>query len=148
MIEIIIFIWLGISTFLLFRTITNYNRLTKGVSEKTLSEVLSDFLKQDKQTQEALVKIHEQLKQQEKDSLKALQKIGLVRFNPFADTGGDQSFVIALLDGNDDGIVLTSLYSRTGVRWYLKTVRKGKGIEHELSKEEKEAITHVRKVKT
>ncbi|MCL5432874.1 MAG: DUF4446 family protein, partial [Patescibacteria group bacterium] len=74
------------------------------------------------------------------DGLFHIQKIGLVRFNPFKDTGGDQSFVLALLDNNDTGIVISSLYSRTGMRWYAKRIVLGKGLEHDLSDEEKGAI--------
>ena len=73
-----------------------------------------------------------------------IQKIGLLRFNPFKDTGGDQSFVLALLDNNDTGIVISALYSRLGTRWYAKKVAEGKGLEHELSDEEKKAISEAR----
>jgi hypothetical protein len=74
-----------------------------------------------------------------------IQKIGLLRFNPFKDTGGDQSFILALLDAKDTGVVITALYSRSGTRWYAKKVLKGRGSEHELSDEEKKAL-HIAKV--
>ena len=69
-----------------------------------------------------------------------MQKVGILRFNPFADTGGDQSFVFAILDGNDTGIVLTSLHSRSTTRWYAKNVKKGKGVDFDLSQEEEKTI--------
>jgi hypothetical protein len=69
-----------------------------------------------------------------------IQKIGLLRFNPFKDTGGDQSFILALLDSQDTGVVITALYSRSGTRWYAKRVKKGKGLDHELSDEEKRSL--------
>lgn len=69
-----------------------------------------------------------------------IQKIGLIRFNPFKETGGDQSFILALLDEDDNGVVLSGLYSRSGMRWYAKKIKKGAGHEHTLSEEEKEAI--------
>ena len=47
---------------------------------------------------------------------------------------------MALLDGKSTGVVLSGLYSRGGTRWYAKKVKEGKGIEHELSDEEKRAI--------
>jgi hypothetical protein len=63
-----------------------------------------------------------------------------LRFNPFNDTGGDQSFILALLDGKNAGVVISGLYSWSGTRWYAKKVVDGKGVEHELSKDEKKAI--------
>ncbi len=69
----------------------------------------------------------------------SVQKVGVVRFNPFKDTGGDQSFIIALLDSNNKGVVLSSLYTREGTRVYTKPIEKG-GSTYHLSKEEKEAI--------
>lgn len=69
-----------------------------------------------------------------------IQKIGVLRFNPFADTGGDQSFVLAILDDRKTGVVLTSLHNRGITRWYAKNVKEGKGVDHELSAEEMKAI--------
>lgn len=69
-----------------------------------------------------------------------IQKVGLLRFNPFKETGGDQSFILSLLDTEDSGIVISGLYSRSGTRWYAKKVKKGVGVEHHLSEEEKEAV--------
>jgi len=73
-----------------------------------------------------------------------IQKIGLVRFNPFKDTGGDQSFILSLLDAHNTGVVISGLYSRTGTRWYAKKVVVGKGSEHELSDEEVKAVHQAR----
>lgn len=137
---LILSIWLTGVTFLLLRALANYNRLTKGVSEKTLSEILGSFLEQDKVTKKELERVIVEIAKVHKASHAYLQKVGFVRFNPFSDTGGDQSFALVLLDGDDNGIIMTSLFARTGVRWYVKTIRRGKGVEHELSKEEKQAV--------
>jgi hypothetical protein len=64
---------------------------------------------------------------------------GLVRFNPFGDTGGNQSFALALLDSEGDGVVILSLHSREGTRIYVKPVKKGKA-ELKVSDEEERAI--------
>jgi hypothetical protein len=55
----------------------------------------------------------------------ALSHIGLVRFDAFDDTGGGQSFALALIDDDGDGVVLTSLHSRQSTRLYIKGVRRG-----------------------
>ena len=69
----------------------------------------------------------------------SLQKVGVVRFNPFKDMGGDQSFSIALLDSGNNGLVVSSIYSRDGNRVYTKPIKNGDS-EYQLSDEEKEAI--------
>jgi hypothetical protein len=70
---------------------------------------------------------------------RAFQRIGLVRFNPFEDTGGNQSFALALLDQAGDGFVISSLHARAGTRVYGKAVAKGTS-ESNLSAEESEAL--------
>lgn len=69
----------------------------------------------------------------------SLQKTAIVRFNPFQHTGGDQSFVLALLDNHDNGLLMTSIHSREGTRVYVKPVTYGSS-EHQLSKEEQSAL--------
>lgn len=68
-----------------------------------------------------------------------LQHVGIVRFNPFDDTGSDQSFVIALLDANRDGVVISSLHGRDSTRVFAKPISGGTSI-HQLSSEEADAI--------
>ena len=69
----------------------------------------------------------------------ASQKISVVRFNPFADTGGDQSFAVALLDAEGNGVVLSSLHGRADTRIFAKAVQAGRS-KHALSDEEQDAI--------
>jgi hypothetical protein len=68
-----------------------------------------------------------------------VQRVGIVRFNPFEETGGNQSFVVALLDGDSNGVLLTSLHARAGTRVYLRTVVGGR-CDVPLSAEESEAL--------
>ena len=57
---------------------------------------------------------------------RAFQRVGLVRYNPFEETGGNQSFALALLDADGDGWVLSSLHARTGTRVYAKAIVGGR----------------------
>jgi hypothetical protein len=75
----------------------------------------------------------------ERDAKLAVQRVGLVRFNPFEDTGGNQSFAVALLDANEDGLIVSSLHARQGTRIYAKAVAGGRP-ESALSDEEAEAL--------
>jgi hypothetical protein len=70
---------------------------------------------------------------------RAIQRIGLVRFNPFEDTGGNQSFALALTDAAGNGFVVSSLHTRTGTRVYAKAIADGRS-DGALSAEETEAL--------
>ncbi len=70
---------------------------------------------------------------------RAVQKVGLVRYNPFEDTGSNQSFAVALLDAHGDGFIVSSLHARSGTRIYAKAIASGKP-EAALSEEEAEAL--------
>ena len=141
--QLVTLVWLGVVSILLFKAITNYNRLTQGTTDKTLSEVLNKFLQDNRLTREEQQRVLGEIAKIRQESLKYIQKVGLVRFNPFSDTGGDQSFSLAMLDGEANGLVITSLYGRMGMRWYVKTIKAGKGVEFELSKEEKAALKKI-----
>ena len=74
------------------------------------------------------------------------QKISLTRFNPFSNVGGDQSFILVLLDNFNSGVIITSLHNRNNTRIYAKQIKNGKGIDAALSTEEKNAVTKTIKV--
>lgn len=76
----------------------------------------------------------------EKRLKRSIQSINTIRFNPFEDAGSNQSFSTAFLDEKGDGVVISSLYSREGVRVYAKPIQEYKS-EYSLSEEEKEAIS-------
>ncbi len=109
---------------------------------KNLKEVLSQF----KDLKEGVGKISKELKSLKKQSKFSLQKVGTVRFNPFKEIGGNQSFSIALLDGNNDGVVITSFYSREGNRVFGKPIKNGKS-QYLLSEEEKRAVDQAKETK-
>ena len=69
-------------------------------------------------------------------------KINITRFNPFENVGGDQSFILTILDQTNSGAVLTSLHNRDLTRLYAKTIKNGQAENNTLSKEEKLAIVN------
>ncbi len=73
-------------------------------------------------------------------ALKSLHKFAVVRFNPFRDTGGNQSFSIALLDGKNNGLTVTALYTREGTRVYAKSIANKDSKTFPLTEEERQAI--------
>lgn len=133
-------IWLGALTYLYLRLLQSVNNLLEGVSKRNLLEILEKTLKDVHVAKKDIDLILKRCDTIEKSGLTYIQKVGLLRFNPFKDTGGDQSFILSLVDANNSGIVISGLYSRSGTRWYAKKVVNGRGIEHALTDEEKEAI--------
>lgn len=107
---------------------------------ENLKEVLSQF----KDLRENFEKICQELENLKKENKFNVQKVGIVRFNPFREVGGNQSFSIAFLDGNDSGVVITSLYTREENRVYGKSIKAGHS-EYLLSEEEKKAIEAAQK---
>ena len=127
--------------------IRHYRRLVSKTKKKDLKSVLDSILSQVSAHDKSLETIESEIEKLDKEALKHLQKVGFVRFNPFSDTGGDQSFCLSVLDDEDSGIVLSSLHSRGQTRVYAKAVKKGKGKDFELSKEELETIKKAKKGK-
>jgi len=142
---LLIFIWLGALTFLLARILKTFNRLTQGTSDKDLKEVLEEVLEEIKKNQKLGEELKEATEQLKAEDLGHFQKVGLIRYNPFSETGGNQSFVLALLDGQNSGFVITSLHSREATRVFAKPVKEGKEAGFEFSKEEIQAIVIAQK---
>lgn len=136
----IVFVWLIALTALYLKNQKHYNSLTHGNNGRNLQVILQDLLRDLEVSKKDIDLLVHRCDKIEKDSLLYIQKVGLTRFNPFKDTGGDQSFILSLLDANNTGVVISGLYSRSGTRWYAKKVHIGEGVEHELTDEEKKAV--------
>ncbi len=142
----VFFLWLiGLTLFLMLYK-RHYDKLISGVTSESLTAVLDKLLGDLNVAKKDIANLSTQYDRIEKDGSLHIQKIGLVRFNPFKDTGGDQSFILALLDAHDTGVVISGLYSRTGTRWYAKKVKEGLGMDHELSEEEIKAVHQARTI--
>lgn len=136
---IIIGIWLLLITAGLYFVFMRINQLVKGVTKGNLIKVLEAVKNAEKKNTKSISAVEKRVKGIEEDSVFNVQKVGLIRFNPFSETGGDHSFSLSLLDGKDDGLVITGLHTRERTRLYVKPVKRGKS-NYELSKEEKKAI--------
>jgi len=146
-ISLVIFFWLGTITFLLWRLIKTFNRLTKGVSDEDFRSILGKLLDEIKDQQKKNEELDKRLSLLNLDCLNHIQKIGFIRYNPFSETGGNQSFALAILDGRDSGLVITSLHSRESTRVFAKPVKEGKEAGFEFSKEEIQAVLAAKKLK-
>lgn len=137
---VIVIIWSGVLTALFFKFYFHYVRLIRNGKKESLSALLDEVIKREEVNEKTIENMHKRYLVLEKEGNLHIQKVGLIRFNPFKDTGGDQSFILALVDGEDSGVVVSSLHTRAGTRWYAKRIVRGKGVEYELSEEEKKAI--------
>lgn len=133
-------VWTTFLTILFWRMLVHYNKLSNGVGKDGLRGILEDVLRSEAQNKKDIEMLRIYCDRIEKEGQFHIQKVGLLRFNPFKDTGGDQSFILSLIDKNDTGVIISGLYSRSGLRWYAKKVINGKGAEHELSDDEKKAL--------
>ena len=115
------------------------NSFFKGRSGESLEEMVRKSASDIIILHSEFEKVSTEVKQQEKRLSSTIKKIGIVRFNPFNNTGSDQSFAIAMLDSSNSGIVISSLYLREGARIYAKPIKELKST-YPLSKEEEEAI--------
>ena len=75
----------------------------------------------------------------DKDISLCIKKIGMIRYNAFKDTGSDLSFALALLNSNNDGVLLNGIYSREMSNIYAKQVKEGK-VNSQLTEEERQAL--------
>jgi len=113
--------------------------LTRGVDGRSLDAVLDAHLDKVLAVARELDELSARSAVLEAANRRTIQRVGLVRFNPFEDTGGNQSFALALTDASGTGFVLSSLHSRTGTRVYAKAVTEGRS-DGALSAEEGEAL--------
>lgn len=139
-------LWLFFLTFYVMRLSGHYNSLVKDTNKRSLQAILESLLKDVDVAKKDIDFLKTKCDTIIADGRLHIQKIGLLRFNPFKDTGGDQSFILALLDGENTGVVISGLYSRSGTRWYAKRISQGKGVEHELSEEEVKAVKEAKQL--
>jgi hypothetical protein len=115
------------------------DRLTRGVDDRSLEGVLDAHLEKVVQVSRELDELAVRTAVVEGAQRRSFQRVGLVRYNPFEETGGNQSFALALLDAKGDGWVLSSLHARSGTRVYAKAIVGGTA-DAGLSDEESAAI--------
>lgn len=138
--NIFLFFWLLVLTVFFLKLRSHYLNLIKKTRKERLDEMLDSLLEKDKVNVLAINQLKEELKNLKELSQYHFQKVGLLRFNPFERSGGEQSFVLTLLDNLNNGLVLNFIYTREGLRVYTKKVKEGKGVEYDLTEEEKKAI--------
>ncbi|MBM7583254.1 hypothetical protein JOD02_002135 [Caldicoprobacter guelmensis] len=121
------------------KIIRKYKRLMRGVDNKNLEALLMHYLDRVKNNELKIQDLEYLYKNIEKELESCIQRVGIIRYNPFEQMGSDLSFSIAFLDKNNNGVVLTGLFTRNSSSIYAKPIEKGTSI-YPLSQEEVEAI--------
>lgn len=139
-----------ISVLSIILLILNHLKLTKLKNEysefmkklgngKNIDENLKVYMDRVQKVEDLNKEIIQYCERLDKTVDTCIQKIGIVRYNAFKDVGSNLSFTLALLDNNNNGVVLNGTYSRDNSNIYAKPIKDGKS-EYILSDEEKEAI--------
>lgn len=132
-------LWLVILTIVVFKIYSHYRKLTTGVNAGDLKGILEQVVSHVKDSEAKRVELEKYIAKVAQEGKFHIQKFGIVKFNPFSQAGGEHSFVLSILDANNDGFIITSLHSREITRLYIKLVKDGKS-KLNLSKEEREAL--------
>ena len=139
-----------ISVLSIILLILNHLKLTKLKNEysefmkklgngKNIDENLKVYMDRVQKVEDLNKEIIQYCERLDKTVDTCIQKIGIVRYNAFKDVGSNLSFTLALLDNNNNGVVLNGIYSRDNSNIYAKPIKDGKS-EYILSDEDKEAI--------
>jgi hypothetical protein len=136
-------VWQGTTNLRLNRLLRQYRQLATGVEGQPLDELLQKILDRGIVESQTLSRLESDLSQLGREVQTHIQNVGLVRYNAFNDTGGDQSYALALLDDHGNGAIVNGLFHRTECRVYVKPVQDWKSI-YSMSDEESEAIRKAR----
>lgn len=139
--SIIILAVINILAFLKIRKFNEKNKLLfSGKTGENLEDIILSQTKEIKELDGEIQELFEISNKIHDLAFRGVHNVGLIRFNPFKDIGGDQSFAVALLDGKKSGVVISSLHTREGTRMYVKPVAQGNSEKYPLTEEEKQAI--------
>lgn len=116
-----------------------FRRLSKDVERGNLVKVLDKVLSKEEENTKSIKSLEDAIEEIKEAGTFHVQKTSLVRYNPFEEMGGEHSFSLVLLNGNDTGTIVTGLHTRDKTRVYVKDVEEGE-TKVELSNEEEKAL--------
>lgn len=137
--NILVFIWLGVLSYMYWSYLKDKKKITNQIKDKGVENFLKEIFEKNNQIERDIYKLYKASKEINRIATRSISKEAIIRYNPFGDTGGDQSFSIALLDLKNNGMVISSLHSRSGTRIYAKPIIAGKS-SHHLTEEEKDVM--------
>lgn len=116
-----------------------YEKMMEGMEGTNLESLLLNHIAEVHEALQQVDKLSKECQRLDKLSKHTIQKVGIVRFNAFEDTGSDLSYAVAMLDANRNGVIMSSIFGRSDSRVYAKPVLKGEST-YFLTDEEKQAL--------
>lgn len=135
-----VFVWLAVLSYLIWQQSRFLKSLFPKSGERDIRKKFEELIKTVEGFNGKLTDLDGKVDKTQVQGLQHIQRIELLRFNPYDDTGGDQSFTLCLLDNEGSGVVITSLHARSGTRVFGKEIVSGKSAKYQLSKEEELVI--------
>ena len=135
--------WMTVLQVRFSRLRKQYERMMAGVEGGNLEQALTEHIDRVQQACTSVAELQMETLRIDRTLRHTMQWTGVVRFNPFRSTGGDQSFAWAIADSEGNGIVLSSLHARDQTRVYAKPLNNWES-PYSLTEEEQEAITRAR----
>ena len=136
LLALIIFISINIK---LAKMNKKYSKMMKGMEGVNIEQLLLAHIEEVKQTVSKVDNLSKDCQRLESISKECIQKVGIIRFNAFDDMGSDLSFAIALLNYQNNGVIVSSIYSRNECQTYAKPITSGNST-YFLTNEEKQAL--------
>ncbi|HWA31920.1 MAG TPA: DUF4446 family protein [Candidatus Paceibacterota bacterium] len=136
---ILALILLSVNFFWLAKTEKRLKKFFAGKKAKDLEDIITSLSEDTRKLESARNEIQKELSLVNGKLKKSIRGVETVRFNPFPDQGGNQSFALGFVNEDGDGVVVSSLYSRERTSVFAKPVKGGRS-EYELTSEEKEAL--------
>ena len=116
-----------------------YRKMMQGADGQSIEQMMLGRIREIEELKQAVADLQEKHQSLSNDSLKHIQRMGLIRFNAFDNTGSDLSFALAMTDAARNGFVLSGIYGREESRVYAKPIVDGEST-YMLTKEEKQAL--------
>ncbi|MDD5415610.1 MAG: DUF4446 family protein [Candidatus Daviesbacteria bacterium] len=136
----VLLFWLGTLSFLIWRQNKFITSLFPKSGERDIRKKFEEIVKTVEGFKNELSDLDDRIEAIRLKGLQHVQRVELLRFNPYDETGGNISFTACFLDDKGSGIVITSLHARNGTRVFGKEIASGKSLKYELSKEEEAVI--------
>ncbi|MBI2196330.1 DUF4446 family protein [Candidatus Daviesbacteria bacterium] len=133
-------VWLLVLSFLIWQQNKFLRLLFPKSGERDIRKKFEEVIKAVEEFKGGLSELENKLRAIKDQGLDHIQRVELVRFNPYDDTGGNISFTACFLDNGGSGVVITSLHARSGTRVFGKEIISGKSKKYQLSKEEELVI--------
>lgn len=139
-INIVLFCLCIVNHIKLSKTKKEYTKFMKKIGNgSNIDQMLKEYIEKVEKVSKENKELAEYIKKLENEKMKCIQKVGIVRYSAFKDVGSDLSFALALLDDNNNGVVLNGIYSADSSNIYAKPITNGIS-KYTMIDEEKQAI--------